>query len=404
MTTRGSSKTMTPFPKMTPALQAYLSFDPNKDEGGYKESRRLQELVEPGLYREYHRMEIDADFVPENEQAEGRAEVVSPSGKYKLVLVNYAVEAGFGRRQGRVYRQGQEAPLTLVNRNYVSFPHLFIEGHPNGHSYLVCGEDYQGQTVIELDTGRRLDFLPEDADKGWGFCSASFAFDAGTGLLVVDGCIWACPYEFRFYDFSDPMAGWPELDTGEEMIDADELPPVFAPDGTILTHQTAEGEEPRAVVATKVFRREGPKLVLVREDVTPAEAERREAAHKAQEAYDAWWAGYKAEDPLYLASRALMKEPPFTASDHDSIGQTHDQWCAHWKGKEKRICRRIHQGKKPGQGYTFDLEIAHLSGPVKLDIYKDGKTQEPAFFEHSVQGVEQAFAHARDLLAAEATP
>ena len=25
--------------------------------------------------------------------------------------------------------------------------------------------------------------------------------------LAVDGCHWACPYEYRFFDFTDPARG-----------------------------------------------------------------------------------------------------------------------------------------------------------------------------------------------------
>jgi hypothetical protein len=386
------------FPKMTPALRAYLDFNPERDEGGWDEAFRLRDLVEPGLNREYQRMEINADFTPEHERPETCSEELSPSGAYKLVTVDYKSGKGFGRVQGRVYRQGSDEPIALVNRNYGSFPFLFVEDHPNGHAYLIAGEDYQGQTVVELDTGRRLDFLPPDADKGFGFCWSSYEFDRASQLLVVCGCIWACPYEFRFYDFSDPMAGWPELEVND-LIDSDRKAPVIEPDGTILCFQSeGEDDEDRKVVATKVLRREGPKLVLVREDMSPEEAERRARAKAAQEADDAWWETYKTTDPLYLRSLELLNNPRFTPEKHCGIGQTYKDWCPHWHGEERRICRRIHRENKPYTGYTFDLEIAHLTGPVKLQIFKESKSVPAVFFEHSVAGVEQAVAHALALL------
>src|SRR6185312_13000866 len=93
------------------------------------------------------------------------------------------------------------------------FVFSFVEDHPNGHPYLVTGADYQGQTVIELDTGRRRDFIPDAAKDGVGFCWTDHRFDPSTQLLIVEGCIWAAPFEYRFYDFSDPMEkGWPELE------------------------------------------------------------------------------------------------------------------------------------------------------------------------------------------------
>ncbi|WP_438020347.1 hypothetical protein WMF18_15295 [Sorangium sp. So ce315] len=64
--------------------------------------------------------------------------------------------------------------------------------------------------MIELDTGRRRDHLPAEAAEGVGFCRTDMRFEPSAAMLVVEGCIWACPYEFRFFDFSDPMSGWPE--------------------------------------------------------------------------------------------------------------------------------------------------------------------------------------------------
>jgi len=173
-------------------------------------------------------------------------EHLSPSGEYKLVVNSHATKPGcWDYTRGLVYRKGSDKPIAKVKRNYSSFPFCWID-HPNGHSYLVCGEDYQGQTVIELDTGKRRDHLPPEAEKGHGFCWADYRFDAATLMLVVEGCIWACPYEFRFYDFSDPMNGWPEIEPTEKCepigIYADGKPPVIEPDGTIKSYDTTNND------------------------------------------------------------------------------------------------------------------------------------------------------------------
>lgn len=154
-----------------------------------------------------------AFFRPENEREGSRREISSPTGKYRLVVSSFSTGRGtWDYAQGEVYRTASADPIAVVQRNFDWFPFLFVEAHPNGHDYLVCGEDYQGQTVVELDTGRRRDHLPDEAKDGIAFCWAEMRFEPSAVMLVVEGCIWACPYEFRFFDFSDPMSGWPEIE------------------------------------------------------------------------------------------------------------------------------------------------------------------------------------------------
>tara|TARA_R110002072_G_scaffold298568_1_gene472711 strand:- start:532 stop:1131 length:600 start_codon:yes stop_codon:yes gene_type:complete len=109
-----------------------------------------------------------------------------------------------------VQRRGSSDPIATICRNYSAFPFSFVEDHPNGHDYLVCGEDYQGQTVVELDTGRRVDYLPPEAKAGVAFCWASHHPSPDGLLLAVEGCVWAGPYWIQIVDFSEPMSPpWP---------------------------------------------------------------------------------------------------------------------------------------------------------------------------------------------------
>lgn len=130
----------------------------------------------------------------------------SPSGRYTLEVIEY--ETGDGRwnvTAGVARRAGDAEILATVQRNYGIFPFSWCEDHPVGHDYLLCGADYQGQTVIELDTGGRVDHLPDSARSGGGFCWATHYPTADRQQLVVDGCYWACPYELVVYDFRQPM-------------------------------------------------------------------------------------------------------------------------------------------------------------------------------------------------------
>ena len=185
--------------------------------------------------------------VPENATSNPREEI-SPSGQYKLVITSFETRGdGWDYTQGLVYRRGSDEPIANVCRNYSAFPFLWVEGHAKG-DFLVCGEDYQGQTVIDLTTGRRRDHLPEEANEGHGFCWASYTYDAEHEVLFVDGCYWACPYEWRAYDFSDPMGkGWPQLETfdekGEQVsMEVSHKAPAFV-EGSIVFYETKSFED-----------------------------------------------------------------------------------------------------------------------------------------------------------------
>lgn len=147
-------------------------------------------------------------FVPENLQKE--IELTSPTRKYRLIVGSYSTKQGcWNYSQGTVY-EGDRL-ITTIQRNYGAFPWCFVEDHPDGHDYLFCGEDYQGQTVIQLDTGKRKDHLKKGLySKGWCFCWASIlAPSPSKTRLAVEGCHWACPYDVRIFDISNPLESLP---------------------------------------------------------------------------------------------------------------------------------------------------------------------------------------------------
>ncbi len=326
-------------------------------------------------------------------------EYFSQSGKYILVITKQPTKPGcWDYSVGEVSLNS--VLISTVNRNYSSFPFLFIEGHPNGHDYLVCGEDYQGQTVIELDTGKRLDFLPPEAEKGHAFCWADYEFDAASNLLVVEGCHWACPYEFRFYDFSNPMLGWPEIKADDVIYESPKKPEIH---GDIIKtfemDKDDDGADTEKIAAIKTFKAvnegAGHKLILQEEWVSEEEQKKRKANKEATARYEAEIKLFKETDSLYLRYRELVKEMP-DAETHAGVGVTYDGWCPDFKVQERRWCHRIHY--KQSKGYTIDLSWGTKTGPIKLEIFKDGKTHESKFFEHSVSGMEEAFAYAKELL------
>jgi hypothetical protein len=352
-------------------------------------------------------------FDPKNEAEGSRKEILSPSGKYKLVTAGFTTGKGsWNYTQGVVYRKDDDKPIATVQRNYSRFPHLFIENHPKG-DFLVCGEDYQGQTVVDLTSGTRRDLMSDGSDKGWGFCWSSYTYSAPNQILIVDGCFWGAPYEYRFHDFSDPMSGWPQIET-EEHVDADEKKePELDPDGTLRCYQTRyvededhedDSDEEKAKVppepivdVLRTYKRDGMKFKLIEEFVSDYEKDRRRRNVEAEARFQAWKENFKATDPLYLVYAEMVKDPALSPEEHMGIGQTYETWSkgSNWAGQEKRWCRRIitHKGKT---GSTVDLEWAVDTGPIKLVFYRDGASAGHTFFEHSGEGMKQAFAAAKE--------
>jgi hypothetical protein len=344
-------------------------------------------------------------FIP---NIHGYGDYLSPDGKYRLVIASYPTRKGcWDYTQGLVYRVGADKPIFEVRRNYASFPYSWID-HPNGHQYLVCGEDYQGQTVLELDTGKRVDFRPSEAKTGGGFCWSETRFDQATKILTVCGCIWAWPYEFRFYDFSDPMKGWPEIVPDDECSE-DSRWPTFEPDSVIKTYYTKAEEEdedgneipdkPPVLRATKTFVREGLKLRLLNENVSEDEKTLRKEREEAHQKHEEKMKRFKETDPLFLAYAKLVKDRALSPEDSCGIGITHENWCPHFKLREQRFCRRIVQNKK--KKLTIDLEWGMDTGPIKLVIWKKRNHSEDKWFEHSAEGMNQAFKTVKEIMKGE---
>jgi hypothetical protein len=154
--------------------------------------------------------------VPGSESAEQ-----SPSGRYELTTTVYtAGPSTWGFSRGVVIDTDTRKVIADVQRNYISFWHAWVT-HSNGNEYLLCREDYQGQTVINLSQRNVHTYFPEEGYNGSGFCWAQ-VFPSPDGLmLAVDGCYWACPYDLVFYDFRTPdVLPFTELGRTDNLTDS----------------------------------------------------------------------------------------------------------------------------------------------------------------------------------------
>jgi hypothetical protein len=166
--------------------------------------------------------EKETYFTPDRKK-DGMKEVFSEDGLYKIQIFGYGMGEGYWDfTQGIVSEVKTGKIIADVKRNYSDFWYRFIV-HPNGNEYLLCGEDYQGYTVINCNTGKRYDYLPPEAAKGWGFCwTAAEPIDDGNKIEVY-GCFWGAPFEYVIYDFSNPESlPYPELSRRTDDYDYEE--------------------------------------------------------------------------------------------------------------------------------------------------------------------------------------
>ena len=103
------------------------------------------------------------------------------------------------------------------------FATMFL--HSNGKHYLVFRIDLYGYGVLELESGKVLNYVPAEAypedyiptetypDDSEGFQETfiwtEVAYDPESNLLAVSGCFWAWPYSVIIVDFSDPLSVQP---------------------------------------------------------------------------------------------------------------------------------------------------------------------------------------------------
>lgn len=163
----------------------------------------------------------------------------SPSEKYKIRITPFVfrLERLWSYTFGEVF-DGKKA-VTSVLRDYSSFPLCWCEGHPDGHDYMVCGEDYQGQTVIRLDTGERVDFVEASAEKRLSWCWNSFFVSPDKTKIIVSGCFYTSQYELRIFDFQNPF-NLPFKRAGQDFVEYYDELLGWRDNSTILVSKTLE--------------------------------------------------------------------------------------------------------------------------------------------------------------------
>ena len=138
--------------------------------------------------------------------AEGKK--TSHDGKYQFSYQCYSDKDGhyFGYSNNKLIRCSDGKVLMDINRNY---PQPFCKYFKcNGDEWVVSGHSYMSPLLVNLTTEKTYE---QHADQ---YCPSELIWmsveaspDGQT--LLVGGLVWGgAPYEYRFYDFSQPDQGF----------------------------------------------------------------------------------------------------------------------------------------------------------------------------------------------------
>ncbi len=150
------------------------------------------------------RAPILANFAKMKPLPESQKINISPSGRYSLTTTKYTSgPQSWNYSRGIVRDLATDRIVADVIRNYGHF--WFAWASLRKREFLLCGEDYQGYNVIDLEKAENVLTFPKEAFDGYGFCWAAVHPSPSGHLLAVEGCYWGGPYDLVFYDFSAPM-------------------------------------------------------------------------------------------------------------------------------------------------------------------------------------------------------
>jgi hypothetical protein len=168
------------------------------------------------------RKQVEQFFIPENLKPDSGKVDISPLGKFQIEISQYATLPNrWDYSRGVVIDRASRKVIADIKRNHTHFWHTWVQ-HLNGSEYLLCAEDYQGYSIINLNSQKQHIYFPEAGYEGTGFCWTK-VYPSPDGLvLAVDGCYWACPYELVILDFRNPeMLPYPERVRFEMLVDCD---------------------------------------------------------------------------------------------------------------------------------------------------------------------------------------
>ena len=134
-----------------------------------------------------------------------RRQTINLSGGYEIVKDAYGPSAAsFGGGEYTLFGAPQIISWRCIDDRAEFFS---LIRHANGKFYLVFRQDLYGYSVLELDRGRIMRFVPD----AWTLGKESFILSGarylrGWDALAARGCYWAAPNGVHLVSFAEPMS------------------------------------------------------------------------------------------------------------------------------------------------------------------------------------------------------
>ncbi|HEX2953707.1 MAG TPA: hypothetical protein VHR47_06955 [Bacillota bacterium] len=130
---------------------------------------------------------------------------VSPSGGCALTVFRYCHQEGNGLLfLSKGVLRFDDDMLIEVKRDADYFQYAWLQ-HRTGE-YLICGEDSQGYSIVDLKSRAIHHFVPEEAYLRGGFSWIKPYASKDGDILAVEGCYLGQPCQVVFYDISKPLS------------------------------------------------------------------------------------------------------------------------------------------------------------------------------------------------------
>lgn len=146
------------------------------------------------------RKKINVNFNPENYKGVILKDL-SPCGNYTFIVDQYQKTiktVNYAYFSGTVYCHNKD--VITIYSNAQDFWHCWIK---KDKLYLLCNEDEQGYTVIDVEAGKAYTYIDPKAKSGWGFSWKSVELSEDGECLIVHGEYLEIK-ETVFFDFSNP--------------------------------------------------------------------------------------------------------------------------------------------------------------------------------------------------------
>ena len=134
-----------------------------------------------------------------------RCQTINLSGGYEIVKDAYRLGAvNFSGGKYTLFGAPQIISWRCIDDRAEFFS---LIRHANGKFYLVFRQDLYGYSVLELDRGRIMRFVPDV----WMLGKESFIWGGvhylrGWDALAVDDCYWGAPNDVHLVSFAEPMS------------------------------------------------------------------------------------------------------------------------------------------------------------------------------------------------------